>query len=190
MSRYSQGILTYSLLRAIKQQPDILDNGKYLNVSRWFGAAEKTVTELSKENGVRQQPQLVSNSNFNVGLVDEEVMAKIVLPQEKPLFAASNLQNNDENIAADDLGLSRMIDNSLSALSERGSAGPITFISNTSTPDAYKLGGRYEVKDNTITVKVNVRKGKDVKRFELSGTTDKLIALAAAIADEAARLVK
>ncbi|MBL7745248.1 MAG: caspase family protein [Chitinophagaceae bacterium] len=190
MSRYSQGILTYSLLKAIKQQPDILDNGKYLNVSRWFGAAERTVTELSKENGVRQQPQLISNSNFNIGLVDEEVMAKILLPQEKPLFAASNLQNSDENIAADDLGLSRMIDNHLSALSERGTAAPIAFISNTATPDAYKLGGRYEVKDNTITVKVNVRKGKDVKRFELSGTTDKLIALAAAIAEEAARMIK
>ncbi|HEY6504632.1 MAG TPA: caspase family protein, partial [Chitinophagaceae bacterium] len=190
MSRYSQGVLTYSLLKAIKQQPDILDNGKYLNVSRWFGAAEKTVSELSKENNIRQQPQIVSNTNFNIGLVDEEVVAKIILPPEKPLFAASNLQNNDESIAADDLGLSRMIDNSLSALSERGSKGPIAFISNTSTPDAYKLSGRYEVKENNITVKVNVRRGKDVKRFELTGTTGKLIELAAAIAEEAARVVK
>ncbi|MBL7738648.1 MAG: caspase family protein [Chitinophagaceae bacterium] len=190
MSRYSQGILTYSLLKAIKQQPDILDDGKYLNVSRWFGAAEKTVTELSKENGVKQQPQLVSNSNFNIGVVDEEVMAKINLPQEKPLFAASSLQNSDESIAADDLGLDRLVDNSLSALSERGTAAPITFIANTATPDAYKLSGRYEVRENAILVKVNVRRGKDVKRFEVTGTTDKLNILAAAIAEQAAQIVK
>ncbi|MEO7983000.1 MAG: caspase family protein, partial [Bacteroidota bacterium] len=38
MGRYSQGLLTYSLLKAIKQQPDILEDGKYLNVSSWFNA--------------------------------------------------------------------------------------------------------------------------------------------------------
>lgn len=49
MGRYSQGLLTYSLLKAIKQQPDILEDGKYLNIGRWFNAAEKTVSEISKE---------------------------------------------------------------------------------------------------------------------------------------------
>ena len=79
IGRYSQGLLTYSLLKAIKQQPDILADGKYLDVSRWFNAAEKTVTELTKETGSRQQPQVISNTNFNIGIVDEEVIAKIVL---------------------------------------------------------------------------------------------------------------
>lgn len=60
------------------------------NKSRWFNAAEKTVSEISKESGASQEPQIVSNTNFNIGIVDEEVMAKIVLPTEKPLFAVSN----------------------------------------------------------------------------------------------------
>ena len=80
IGRYSQGLLTYSLLKAIKLQPDILSNGKYLDVSRWFDAAKETVSEISKESGARQDPQIVSNTNFNIGVVDEEVIAKIVLP--------------------------------------------------------------------------------------------------------------
>ena len=48
------------------------------------------MSEISKESGASQEPQIVSNTNFNIGIVDEEVMAKIVLPTEKPLFAVSN----------------------------------------------------------------------------------------------------
>jgi WD40 repeat protein/uncharacterized caspase-like protein len=190
MGTIRQGVLTYSLLKAVKQQPDILQSGKYLDVSRWFNAAEKTVTELSKENGVRQQPQIVSNTNFNIGLVDAEVMAAIVLPGQKPLFTHSNLQNNDKDIAADDLGLNKLVDNNLSVISERGAASLISFIPNAITPDAYTLSGRYEIEDKKITAKVKIRNNKAVNRFEVSGTTDKLNELAAAIAGKAAELVK
>lgn len=191
MSRYSQGLLTYSLLKAIKQQPDILQDGKYLDVSRWFGAAEKTVGELTKENGARQQPQVVSNTNFNIGLVDEEVTAKIILPQEKPLFTNSNLQNNDDNIAMDDLELNRLLDNQFSVIAARGSSGVISFVASLKSSDVYALGGRYEVKEKSIIARINIRLGKEIKyRFELTGHIDHLNELAIAIAEKAASLVK
>jgi len=192
MGRYSQGLLTYSLLKAIKQQPDILAEGKYLDVSRWFNAAEKTVTELTKENGARQQPQIVSNTNFNIGIVDEEVMAKIVLPQEKPLFTNSNLQNADENIAYDDKELSKLLDAKLSDISARGSDGPIVYTPNLKTGDVWVLSGRYEIKGKSIVVRINIRQGNAAPkhRFELTGTTDKLNELATAIAEKATSLVK
>ena len=192
IGRYSQGLLTYSLLKAIKQQPDILADGKYLDVSRWFNAAEKTVTELTKETGSRQQPQVISNTNFNIGIVDEEVMAKIVLPQEKPLFTNSNLQNADENIAYDDKELSKLLDAKLSDISARGADGPIVYTPNLKTDDVWVLSGRYEVKGNTIIARINIRQGKAAPKhkFELSGTIDKLNELAAAIAEKASTLVK
>ncbi|HEX4875611.1 MAG TPA: caspase family protein, partial [Chitinophagaceae bacterium] len=191
MGRYSQGLLTYSLLKAIKQQPDILQDGKYLDVSRWFSAAEKTVTELTKENGARQQPQVISNTNFNIGIVDQEVMAKIVLPQEKPMFAASNFQNSDEKIADDDMELSKLINLQLSNLAARGAVSNIVYVTATNAPDAYNLTGRYTIRNNLVTVQVNLKQNKTIrKRFELSGTKDKLNELAAAIAAKAAELVK
>lgn len=191
MGRYSQGLLTYSLLKAIKEQPDILQDGKYLDVSRWFNAAEKTVSEMTRDNGARQQPQIVSNTNFNIGLVDEDVIAKIVLPTEKPLFTASIFQNNDEAIGDDDLELSKLTNRELAGISARGDNSKILYMTATNSPDVYTLTGRYEVKGNNITVKVNLKQNREIKnRFEISGTKDKLDELAAAIAAKASGLVK
>jgi uncharacterized caspase-like protein len=191
MGRYSQGLLTYALLKAIKQQPDILDDNKYLNVSRWFNAAEKIVSNLSKDNGARQEPQIVSNTNFNIGIVDADVLAKIVLPMEKPLFTACNFQNSDEAISDDDLELSKIINLQLNEMAARGADSKIVYVTATNSPDAFTMTGRYEVKGNSLTVKVNVKQNKEIKyHFELSGTKDKLNELAALIADKATGMVK
>lgn len=191
MGRYSQGLLTYSLLKAIKQQPDILEEGKYLNVSRWFNAAEKTVTDLSKENGSRQEPQIVTNTNFNIGIVDEEVMAKIVLPQEKPLFVASNFQNSDENIADDDLEFSKLINLQLNDLATRGTDSKIMYVTATTAPDAYSLSGRYTIKGDKIILTVNIKQHKIIKsKFEVQGAKDKLNELATEVTNKAAGMVK
>jgi hypothetical protein len=190
MSRYSQGVLTYALLKAIKQEPDILEDGKYLNVGRWFSSAERTVTELVKGNGARQEPQVISTTNFNIGIVDDEVRKMIVLPTEKPLFSASNFQNSDESIADDDLELSKIINFHLNEIASRGSDSRIIYSNATSSSDAYTISGRYEVKGNIIKVKVNIRQNKSLKQqFELSGTIDNLGDLAASIADLAAKKV-
>ena len=191
MGRYSQGLLTYSLLKAIRQQPDILDQGKYLDVSRWFSAAEKTVTEITKENGARQQPQLISNTNFNIGIVDEEVMAGIILPEQKPVFTTSIFINSDETIGDDDLELSMMINRKLADISSRGTDGNIVYLTGSSLPDAWSLTGRYEIKGNTVTVKVNLKQQKEIKnRFEITGTKDKIAELAAAIITKASSFVQ
>jgi WD40 repeat protein/uncharacterized caspase-like protein len=192
MGRYSQGMLTYALLSTIKQQPDILQDGKYLDISRWFGAAEKMVTDLVKENGARQQPQIVSTTNFNIGIVDDEVRAKIILPQEKPLFTNSNLQNASEDIAYDDKGLSKILDKQLFDVSSRGTNSSIVYTPSLQTDEAWVLSGRYDIKGNEITVRVNLRQGKaaPAHKFELKGSIEKLEDLANAIVLKATSLVK
>jgi len=191
MGKYSQGLLTYALLKAIKEQPDILDDNKFLNVGKWFSAAEKTVTDLVRESGNRQEPQVVSTSNFNIGIVDQEVMSKIILPQEKILFSLSNFQNSDETIADDDLELSKAINLALSQISSRGNTSTISYVAITNSPDAHALSGRYEVKGEDIIVRVNIRKNKDIKyRFEITGQKTNLIDLSEAIVKKAAELAK
>ena len=187
MGRYSQGLLTYSLLKAIKQQPDILEDGKYLDISRWFNAAEKTVAEISKESGARQDPQIVTNTNFNIGIVDQEVMSQIVLPQEKPLFSGSNFQNAAEEIAADDLGLNKLTDQQLNELSGRGANAAITYVAGSASPDAYTLSGRYTVTGSNISIKIIIRQKNEVKqKIELAGTKDDLKGMAVLIATKTA----
>jgi len=187
MGRYSQGLLTYSLLKAIKQKPDILNEGKYLDVSRWFNAAKEYVSDLAKEGGARQEPQIVSNTNFNIGIVDEEVISKIILPMEKPLFASCNFQNGDENILADDLGLNKLIDLQLNEIAARGMEASIVFASGSNSPDAFTLSGRYIITDSTISIKVFIRQNNVVKnKIDLTGTKDKLKEFAALIASQTA----
>lgn len=191
MGRYSQGLLTYSLLKAIKQQPDILEDNKYLNVSRWFSAAERSVSEISKENGARQEPQIVTNTNFNIGIVDDSVIAAIKLPAEKPLFAASNFQNSNESIADDDLELSRLVNIQLSDLERRGGDNGIVYVTATNAPEAWTLSGRYAVNENAVTMTVNLKQNKTIKKkFEVNGTRDSLDKLAKLVAEKAAELVK
>ncbi len=187
MGRYSQGLLTYSLLKAIKQQPDILNEGKYLDVSKWFNAARETVSALSKETGARQDPQIVSNTNFNIGVVDEKVMAKIVLQNEKPLFAACNFQNADENNPVDNLGLNKLIDQQLNYISLRGTDASIVYAGTTSSAEAYTLSGRYYITSNAITIKIFIIQNKEVKqKIDLIGTKDKLDEFSSLIATQAA----
>jgi hypothetical protein len=191
MGRYSQGLLTYSLLKAIKQQPEILNNGKYLDLSKWFNAAKESVVELSKESGARQEPQIITNTNFNVGIVDDEVIAKVVLPSEKPLFAASNFQNSDEAIADDDLELNRLINLQLSDMAARGSDSKIIYVTATNSPDAYSLSGRYKVTGKAVSVSVNIKQGKTIKqKIEVIGTVEKLEVLAAEIVNKATIMVR
>jgi WD40 repeat protein/uncharacterized caspase-like protein len=186
LGRLSQGLLTYSLLKAIKLQPDILENGKYLNLSRWFSAAEKTVSEISSEVvGERQEPQIVANTNFNIGVVDEEVLTKIILPQEKPIITNCNFQNADEDIAADNLSLNKLTDRQLNLLSDNSNAS-FSFVSGSNSADAYTLSGRYTVKDSTISIRVIVRqKNEIVYRFEKEATKDKPGELVDKVAAEA-----
>ncbi len=177
--KYSQGVLTYSLLRTIKEQPDILEDGRYLSVDKWFTAAEKMVNDIVTQTGNRQQPQKFGTGGFNVGMIDNEVLSKITLPQEKPLFTSSNFQNSDEAISYDDLELNRLVNQQLTNVSSRGIDANVTYVTGSNSPDAYVLGGRYAVEGDAITVRVNVIKNrKIIQRFEAKGDKNKLQDLA------------
>lgn len=178
MGKYAQGLLTYALLKAIKEQPDILDENKFLDLSRWFNAAEKTVNDLSRESGERQQPQIVSNVNFNIGIVDADVISSIVLPKEPPVFTSSNFHNEDPAADGDNLDISRLINQRLKELSHAGAENKISYNDNSSSSDAWSLGGRYSVKDEEITIQVSIKKNNlTMERFEEKGTISNIKAL-------------
>lgn len=172
IGRYSQGLLTYALLKAIKQQPDILVDGKFLDLGRWFQSASKTVSEISSENGTRQDPGIITNTNFNIGIVDDEIRAKIILAEEKPLFAASIFVDSTGN--DDGLEFTNMINQQLSDLSNPGENN-IVFMSNTNSADAYSVRGSYQTTGDQLTVKVKLKQGKDTKIiFEINGKKNSL----------------
>jgi len=184
IGKYNQGALTYSLLKAIKEQPDILEDRQFLNISRWFSAAEKTVGELARETGTRQQPQVVSTSNFNIGVVDDDVRNKIVLPFEKFLFTRSEFRNTE--LRTDNLKLRGLIDKELSGLSDDNSDAPLLFNPEYEGANVYSLSCDYTVAGNDVIVSaVLIKGGVEIKtKFEVKGKADNLTHLSGSIISE------
>ncbi|HMU46591.1 MAG TPA: caspase family protein [Chitinophagaceae bacterium] len=188
LEQYGQGLLTYSLLSVIKLQPQILENGKYLDVSNWLNAAKKVASKISEENGKRQEPQLNTNNNFNIGVVDDEVRNKIILAAKKPLFARSNFQNAD--IKIDNLKIRSLIDKEMENISS-GSNSPIFFSSLNESAEAFTLSGDYVIKGDSIVLSVLlIRGGAEVEsKFEVKGTTADLSILVSNIVVNAIEFV-
>jgi len=167
-----------------------LDNDQFLNVSRWFNAAEKTVTDLAKENNAPQNPQLVSTTNFNMGIVDDSVKAKILVGEEKPVFGSCNFQNNDETISDDDLQLNKLIGEQLKLVAVSGDQ-PIRFNPGNNINGIYILSGRYIVKGDDVTLKINVKQAASLlQHFEVNGKKDKLTVLAKEVVQEIVNWLK
>jgi hypothetical protein len=177
MSRYSQGLLTYSFLKVMKQQPEIIENGKYLDVTNWLNASKKLAGQLAQGTGDRQDPQLHTNNNFNIGIVDEDVRSRIVLSSEKPLFTRSNFQNVQTRI--DDLKLRQAADKEFLQLSDV-TQGNISFSADYDGSDGYSLSGDYQVIGEQVVINVLlVKGGTEIKhRYELKGATTALVMLA------------
>jgi sulfur carrier protein ThiS len=181
--KFSQGLLTYSLLKTIKVNPEILEDNQYLNIGRWFNVAEKTVSDLIKENNLEQEPQIVAHNNFSVGVVDEEVMTKINIPVDKPLFTGTGLINGDPAVAFDDLELGNIVNLQLNNISARGSGGKVSFLPVSKSPDALSIRGQYTVSGEAVNVIVNIiQNKKPVTQFKVTGDKNKLEELAVEIA--------
>lgn len=161
MGRYAQGLLTYSLLKAIKEQPDILEKGTYLNISRWFNAAELTVSIESEKSGARQQPQLAGTANINIGVVDDEVRKKVLLPVEKPKFTRSEFRNTETKI--DDLKFRSLVDKKLEIIAGDDNS-PFLFSPEYDGDGVYAISGDYSITGDAITISVRLTKsGTEIK---------------------------
>ena len=177
--RYSQGLLTHSLLKTLKQQADILEDGKFLSVSRWFNATEKTVRELSALNGFRQEPQLYSGIDFNLGMVDDEVLRTISIAREKMLFTASNIQNYDVTVGFDNLEIGKAIDAELKGEGQWSPARKISFNQFTLDPDACFVSGRYSVMGNSVKLTAHIIQNRKIRQtFEITGDLNEVKKLA------------
>ncbi len=181
ISGLEQGVLTYSLLHAIKEQPEILNDQKYLDLSRWFNAAERTVSELMKKFKSSQQVQIVSTTNFEIGVVDDEVRRKIILPQEKFLFTSSEFRHT--RLRYDTLQLRSLIDKELGQLAEGNNTVPVLFNTAYTGADVYSIVGDYIITGTSILVNIMVLKGGMPAgiQFNINGETSKMQELAAEI---------
>jgi uncharacterized caspase-like protein len=78
-----QGMLTYSLLTTLKNNPGVLDesqNGNgFLNLQKWFLETEREQSRLMQSLGLNQDAQPYGTANIRIGVVDDELRKNIFL---------------------------------------------------------------------------------------------------------------
>ncbi len=164
-SLYRQGLLTYSLLTGLKLGQGLKDN-KFIDVNKWFNFAADNVKILAKDIGGRQDPQIIGNGSFDLGLVDQEVSNGIHLSIRRKLFRESRFIQ-DEQLLNDDLEIADIFDRELDNLSLSSKEVPIIFVAGNKLSDAYSVRGKYEVVGDTISLQAWVVKGSSERILSL-----------------------
>jgi WD40 repeat protein len=179
LPQYEQGLLTYSLLSVLKNNPDVLDDGAFLNVQKWFLESEKYLKELVRSHGYQQDAQPFGTANIRIGVVDEGVRASIVLAKEKPLILCANVLNSETY--NDDIQLKNLINEKLAVISERGNGSQVVY-ARLETPGANKINISYDLKGDQILCRVRlVKGGETLHQTEVKGTKAGISELAQSI---------
>lgn len=188
LPQYEQGLLTYSLLSVLKNNPDILEEGKYLNVQKWFLESEKFLKQLISSLGYKQDAQPYGTANIRIGEVDEEVRNSIHLAAEKPVVVCANVINT--NIGDDDLGLKELIKQGLSGMAERGAESRFVYL-REETPGANRINIMYQVKGDNVNCQVRLLKSNEqLYQADIPGTKGDLDALVNKIIEEVVKYAK
>lgn len=186
-SQYQHGILTYALLKGLREGPEEVD------VLRWMSQVQRDVPTLSRGDDVRQVPFLAipkSASSFPLGrltgssrerLPKLEVAGKQLLPSR---FGDTQQRDPEK--------LSRLIDDRIRTASSRGLGVDWSLTGATDSPDAFQITGTYAVVGDEVRVDVHVWKGERevTPARTLTGSRAALDKLADAILEHARQLIR
>jgi len=160
-STYGQGLLTYSLLFGMKGAA--LRENKFVDVMQLFQFAADEVPKMAENIGGIQKPEVrvpYGGQSFDIGISDETVQEKIVLPSPKPVFVRSVFMNEDTY--NDDLGLAQTLDEKFRNYSTaKGSEQKLIFIDAAKYTNAYSIKGRYKKTTGGYEVNCRLFKGEE-----------------------------
>ncbi len=155
-SQYGQGLLTYSLLQAMKGAK--LREGQFADVSQLFGYAQEMVPTMAKNIGGIQQPLIITPDNsasFDIGKFTVDEQKQIVISSPKPLILRPSLRNS--TLRFDNLRLTQMLASQLrdaSYIRVRGETSKIVFVEADEMTDAILPTGDYTVDGDTLKISV------------------------------------
>src|SRR5262249_4330714 len=117
-SRYSQGLLTYSLLQGMAGAR--LREGEYVDVSGLFQYAADEVPNLARGMGGGQKPLVRAPRvpSFDIGRLIESDRRALPLARPKPLILRpllTNAEDGDDNLKLASLVRKRLADDSFNA---------------------------------------------------------------------------
>lgn len=172
-SMYGQGLLTYSILQAMKGAA--LREDKYVDIFTVMNYARETVPKLAEGIGGVQEPQLLipKGGSFDIGMLETKDKEAIPLASPKTVYVRSTLVHADD--FEDTLGLSELLNKELSLVSFKGTDSSIVYFDSAKFPNACKISGGYSITRNTICIDLKLRCGDELKSYKLSSQTKELL---------------
>jgi WD40 repeat protein/Flp pilus assembly protein TadD len=179
-SRYGQGLLTYSLLLAMRGAK--LRDGEYVDVVDLFAFAADKVPELARDIGGVQRPTVASprGTSFDIGRLTSEDRPRVPLQSVKPVVLRCSFQ--EEKRVRDRLGLTMRVNERLREASAAARGAKLVFVDAEDFPGALQAAGRYKAEGDRVTVSVTLFEGeKEAASFTIEGTAENLDELAAKV---------
>ncbi|GAB5551797.1 MAG: hypothetical protein Sapg2KO_13880 [Saprospiraceae bacterium] len=173
-SEYGQGLLTYALLQgmlgiAARKTAD----GEYVDVMKLFQYARDEVPRLAASiNGI-QTPMLgfpTQGASFDLGLLNDQVKAKIPVGNKKPVFIRSIFLN--EETFDDDQNLVGTLQGVLQKETSKGKNADLIYIDVNSYPQAYAVRGFYKMNKQNIELRAKLLYGNERIDLEVRSTDD------------------
>jgi len=181
-SRYSQGLLTHSLLKGMRGAK--LRANEYVDVSDLFRYAEDEVETLARDVGGTQKPLVLApkGNTFDIGQLKDDDKKRIPLAMVRPLVLRPRLQNAD--LLRDNLKLEPRLREQLakeSQIQARGQSPKLVFVDADEMFGAVRPSGTYTVVGKKVTVRLVLEQDeKEIARLSIEGGSEELPSLVAA----------
>lgn len=167
-SQYGQGLLTYSLLQAMKGAA--LYDGEYVDIQTLFSYAQAQVPRLAQSIGGVQRPIVSAplGRTFVIGQMTSDEKSRLDLPAPKPLLLRPLLTVSETG--DDDLRLIPELrkrldaESSYEVMRRSGRGDPIlVYIDDDSFPGAVRITGTYTIEGDRVRIKAFLRRdGKTI----------------------------
>lgn len=169
-SKYGQGLLTYSVLQAIKGAA--LKENRFIDINMLLSFSREEVPRLAANIGGIQQPQLLipKGGSFDIGIIKEEEKSLIPLAASKPIFKRTNFIEKES--LTDGENITGLLNNQLQEISgTMVNNKSIIFLDVNNFPDACSVSGLYTIANKKIRLEGVFSCGETKKKFTLENET-------------------
>jgi WD40 repeat protein len=165
-TQFGQGLLTYSLLKAMKGAS--LRDGRFADVMTLFGYAADEVPELARNVGGIQRPLVASprGSSFDIGQFGEAEKRRVPLASPRPMVLRPSFLNaRGRDVLELSVAVRRELAEQTRALVRGADVAGVVYVDGEELPGAVVPSGIYTVEGETV--RVNLVLSKDGKEVEI-----------------------
>ena len=169
-NRFGQGLLTYTVLQAMRGMA--LRENKFVDVSTLLNYSSEEVPKMAKDIGGIQKPQYLipKGGSFDIGIIQESDKSLIPLATIKPVFVRTTIIEDSKK--RDILKISKELNYKLSEISDRVDGGnEIVFIDIEDYPDACNISGAYTIKENRLSFLGSILCGEIEKPIKIENVS-------------------